>query len=201
MGVLGKAWRSIEGFHTANWLWPQLIESSVIASAVGWLAARVDHTPISVAVLFGLVGFAVFLFILELLRHARRDNKPPQLQTANEGSAPQLQPLTQAERSDAHIRNRDVFLRDLIVDQFRVRGRTFEDCVIHGPAVISFLRCVLDNSPFEGKSLASVFVPIWPNRYLRGTILVKDCVFRRCVFRNISMIGALDPPDELEQNV
>ena len=91
---------------------------------------------------------------------------------------------------ETNFRGLDVRLPDFVRHGFRVSGRTFEDCLISGPAVIDIHRTHLDDRcvffvPENGE--ATVFVE--PGRTLAGVIPVQDCIFHNCRFRNVGVVA------------
>ncbi|WP_332659800.1 hypothetical protein [Brevundimonas sp.] len=78
-----------------------------------------------------------------------------------------------------------------------VRGKTFTDCVIQGPALVA----VLDGVTFDACNMGAatdprsmLFAPQGPR--LVGVIGLQDCRFVRCRFVQIAYTGS---PDFLEE--
>jgi hypothetical protein len=80
-------------------------------------------------------------------------------------------------------------IADLSLDQGVLRGRTFEDKVIVGPAMFVFSGAVtFDSCKFGGaREDVVVEVPVGRRRVV-GAIGLKDCVFRRCRTVNIGLL-------------
>ncbi len=90
---------------------------------------------------------------------------------------------------ESYFRNLDVYLLDFIRHEFRIVGRTFEDCIISGPAVIELLRTHLDDQcVFFVAENGDAALSIPPKRTLSGALPVNDCTFRRCRFRNVGVV-------------
>jgi len=91
---------------------------------------------------------------------------------------------------ETHFRDLDVRLPDFVRHGFRVAGRTFEGCLVSGPAVIDIHRTHIDERcvffvPENGE--ATVFVE--PGRTLAGVLPVEDCIFHDCRFRNVGVVA------------
>lgn len=72
-----------------------------------------------------------------------------------------------------------------------VRGKTFTDCVIQGPALVA----VLKGTTFDGCTMGSasdprsmLFAPQGP--HLVGAIGLQDCRFVRCRFVDVAYTGS-----------
>ncbi|WP_122464459.1 MULTISPECIES: hypothetical protein [Brevundimonas] len=72
-----------------------------------------------------------------------------------------------------------------------IKGKTFTDCVIEGPALVA----VLQGTTFEGCDMGAssdakslLFTPHGPR--LVGAIGLQDCKFVRCRFRQIAYTGS-----------
>lgn len=122
--------------------------------------------------------------------------KPAFQRVPSEGEAREDEAAT-AVKSDPQqqdpeiFRNRDVYLTTLIVDQQRVRNRIFDNCTIHGPALIWLIRTVIDRDcKFYGSEKDDSIMVTWLGQVMpSGTILVKDCVFRNCTFKMCSILN------------
>ena len=93
--------------------------------------------------------------------------------------------------ADTYIRGQLVYLMDLIAPgaQPIISDRTIEDCEIRGPAMIALLgRVTIKNGTFDG-DVESLFVEVADKRIIFGAIGLRDCVFRRCRFVAIGIIG------------
>ena len=91
---------------------------------------------------------------------------------------------------ETYFVNLDVRLLDFVRRGFRVSGRTFEGCLISGPAVIDLHRTHLDDRCVffvSDNGDATVFVE--PGRALAGVVPVEDCIFHNCRFRNVGVVA------------
>ena len=97
-----------------------------------------------------------------------------------------------------HFRDAILWLPGLMAEamadkQPAIRGRTFTNCLIHGPAVLFAVQgvalesCNLGDSGGDMRTL--VMRPANPGR-LTGAIPVEDCTFEFCDFHNIGFTGA-----------
>ena len=102
---------------------------------------------------------------------------------------------------DTYIRGRITYLIDLLVPgaQPIISGRTIEDCEIRGPAMIALLGgTTITSGTFDG-DIGSLFVEVVDKRYILGAIGLQDCVFRRCRFVAIGIIGTREQFEMLKQ--
>jgi hypothetical protein len=91
---------------------------------------------------------------------------------------------------ESYFNNVEVRLLDFVRRGFRISGRTFDGCLISGPAVIDLHRTHLDDRciffvPENGD--ATVFVE--PGRTVAGILPVEDCIFHNCRFRNVGVVA------------
>lgn len=186
------AWRGIKDVHTALWLLA-LVPSGALA-LVARFAEQISWTY---SIAAGLIAAAAIAHFLNQVRQWRRAAIAESVKVGPEADASaNVQPaaLSQSEKSSNYFKNRDIYIRDLLVDEIRVIGRTFEDCVIHGPAVVGFLRTLIDGDcVFVAPNIDAVIISVWPRRSVVGVLLIKDCTFRRCKFRNIGVVDVQEP--------
>ena len=95
-----------------------------------------------------------------------------------------------ADLRETHFNKLEVRLLDFIRRGFRISRRTFDGCLISGPAVIDLQRTHLDDRcvffvPENGE--ATVFVE--PGRTLAGIVPVEDCIFHDCRFRHVGVVA------------
>jgi hypothetical protein len=134
-----------------------------------------------IAVVFLLAASAI-LWILGQLRS--RTPKPA-------ASTMTSVPGEQKYLPDSYIRGRIINLLDMIPPGATpiISDRTIEDCEIRGPSIIAPLQGVTMNEcGFDGDP-DSVFIEV-PEGRIVGAVGLKDCVFRRCQFKQIGIIGA-----------
>lgn len=75
-----------------------------------------------------------------------------------------------------------------IAKESKILDKTFEDCDIFGPAVIHPAGAgQISDCSFEG-SIDMTFIKTTQNR-LVGIILAQNCIFKKCRFHNIAIIG------------
>jgi len=93
---------------------------------------------------------------------------------------------------DAYFRNLDIHLLDFVQRDIRIAGRTFDNCLISGPAVIDLKRTHLDEKcVFFVPETGDATVLIQPERSPSGVLPVEDCIFRNCRFRNVAVVARL----------
>ena len=97
---------------------------------------------------------------------------------------------TATDLRESYFNNMEVRLLDFVRRGFRISGRTFDGCLVSGPAVIDLHRTHLDERcvffvPESGD--ATVFVE--PGRSLAGVLRVEDCIFHNCRFRHVGVVA------------
>jgi hypothetical protein len=187
---LWAGWRWLEHAHTVHWLAP--------TSASAALGRFVEGLPWTYSIAAGLVTAAA---VSHLFRLSKDKIDPPGTIAVSGETSEKKAELTEAEKSNAFFKNRDVKLHDLIVEDRRVIGRTFEDCFIHGPAVVGFRRSPRIDCKYVAPDAEDLVIAVWENRAFVGTLLIKDCTFRRCTFKNISFLARLEPSDLGQQGL
>lgn len=86
------------------------------------------------------------------------------------------------------LKNRTLRLVDVSYGG-QIDGRTFEDCQLYGPAVIEMSGVTLIDCRQEHDE-ELIFIELPPHQAkVVGPILCTDCVFRRCYFRGVGVIG------------
>src|SRR5205809_814255 len=70
-----------------------------------------------------------------------------------------------------------------------IENATFDDDLIVGPAVLAPLeRVTIEGCQFDGTP-DSIFIEVAEGRLVLGVIGMKNVTFRRCEFRNVSLLG------------
>jgi len=165
---------------TVNFVAGLLLMGVAAAASAGGLIAWsiVIDLPTPAIVAVGIGAFAgVALLLNQGLGIARK---------LREKSAPWA---SAAQLSQPYISRFSLRLVDLVNDG-QIKGRTFEDCTIYGPAMMYttgtgiLTACSFDAPP------DAVFVAVAEGQtMLAGPITLVDCVFRRCDFRRVGIIG------------
>lgn len=71
-----------------------------------------------------------------------------------------------------------------------IEGRTFDNALILGPAIIAPLeRFEMRECTWEGADIDSLFIEVSEGRTLVGVIGLNDVTFTRCRFQNVGVIG------------
>ena len=102
---------------------------------------------------------------------------------------------------ESYLRGRSVYLLDLIPPgaQPIISDRIFEDCEVRGPAMIALLNVnTITDSLFDG-DIDSLFVEVADKRIIVGAIGLQSCVFRRCRFTQIGIIGTREQIEKAKQ--
>jgi len=94
-------------------------------------------------------------------------------------------PLSSGILYGTHVRGESFRLVDLLISDYVIRGRTFENCTIYGPAIIAprrvdFDHCTFDSDPDDPEQMLWL-VPD-DRDIVRGVIGIEDCSFRECIF-------------------
>jgi hypothetical protein len=103
---------------------------------------------------------------------------------------------------DSYFSRKIIRLADLIFSpDYRISGKTFDDCFIYGPALVhAFAPITLAHGGIEG-DLESSFVDVQGNRRVVGIIGLGDCVFRRCTFIGIGFIGTREANEAMRRQL
>ena len=152
-----------------------------------------------------LGAVVIFVFILfSFLAYRKSAVEGDKL--ANELERLQRIPPTQIAVShqfipDNYISGRIIHLLDLLAPGAKpiISNRTVEDCEVRGPAMVVFMRTTLDNNSWAGDDLESLFVEVADERKIVGAIGLQGCVFRRCRFIAIGIIGTKEQIEEAKK--
>ena len=160
--------------------------------------------------LFGLVVMIIgFIFLMGgVVGSARGADSPNHAVTINAGTVPitiggsSNPPRVHSQSIPTTITGQPVQLSEYVSwDTPVIRGRTFENCTIYGPAILVSLSPsnVLANSGFDGTPESTIWVVDADERpQLSGAIGMIDCVFRNCRFRNV---GLVITPEQLDDTL
>ena len=151
-----------------------------------------------------LGAVVIFVFILFSFL-AYRKSAVERDKLANELEGLQRIPPTQIAVShqfipDNYISGRIIHLMDLLAPGAKpiISNRTVEDCEVRGPAMVVLMRTALDKNTWDG-DLESLFVEVADERTIFGAIGLQGCVFRRCRFVAIGIIGTKEKIEEAKQ--
>ncbi|MGD1043318.1 MAG: hypothetical protein ABR913_09720 [Sedimentisphaerales bacterium] len=84
------------------------------------------------------------------------------------------------------LQNMTIRLSDLVREDFIIRNRTFVNCHIYGPAIISLTQCTLINNVFT--EAENIFIET-TDKTVTGAIGLDNCIIKDCTFHKISFIG------------
>lgn len=102
-----------------------------------------------------------------------------------------MEPMHPGDRT---YRNTSVRLSELAVVSDMLRGLTFENCTIHGPAVMLPLEGTsIQNCTFDGTAEGLIWVLEEGRQMIIGAIGVQECSFFGCRFQGIGL--AVRPED------
>lgn len=150
--------------------------------------AIISHLPGPIIALIFLVAIGAVLWILRQIRRLNASRRRP------ESVLPHLEEMTKQKYiADSYIRGRIISLLDMLPPGATpiISNRTIEDCELRGPSIIAALHGVtMSDCGFDGDP-KSVFIEVLEGRII-GAIGLKDCVFRRCRFIQIGIIGTAE---------
>jgi len=102
----------------------------------------------------------------------------------------------QGRLSDSVFRERTIYIGDLGRENGVIVGRTFDRCMIYGPAVLAAVgERTFENCTWEGRSDAFIVRSPEGGRLYVGPLYLRECFFRKCHFVRI---GLLVSPEEYE---
>lgn len=114
---------------------------------------------------------------------------------------PFLDPLggfaTKAELSQKHVESQTLRLTDAATDGVII-GKTFDDCVIYGPAVIAPQGATMFRNPNWHGTKGDIIYDFGDMKTRTGMLLVNDCTFNNCTFYGI---GVATPRDHFFKEV
>lgn len=103
------------------------------------------------------------------------------------------------------FRNEIVRIAELTVNTVVLKGLTFQNCRIIGPAVLvplgegSMNHCTFD---VEQGGTDAIFWEITPDReYVVGAVALVDCHFSSCTFVSIGLAGPRDLREKLDDAI
>ncbi len=98
--------------------------------------------------------------------------------------------MSESPAGERDFRNQVVRVADLTVNAVELRGYTFSNCRIIGPAVLVPVgRTTISHSDL-GPSLEAIFWELNATRQaVSGAIWVVDCTFSACAFVDIGFAG------------
>lgn len=135
-----------------------------------------------------LVSFAVFWFFFALVSHKDLVRRFPGIRTWLPFVDPTFSVRAEPkELTGRYIVGQHFQFADIALDG-SVRNRTFEDCVIYGPAVLGLQGVGMMHECIFEQPIDALLIRVNQPR-MRGVIPVEHCTFRRCTFRAIGFVG------------
>jgi len=176
-----------------------IIFSALLAGGLAvWAIVSRLSGPIIGVVFLGAVA-AILLILGQIRSWISRPNTSKPAPEPGVARTPEM--AEQKYIPDSYIRGRLINLLDLLPPGGApiISNRTIEDCEIRGPAMIVILGPVtISGANFDG-DINSLFVDVPPNRQIVGAIGLRDCVFRRCRFTAIGIIGTKEEIDNAKK--
>jgi hypothetical protein len=148
--------------------------------------------------LVGLIFVAITIWQVRTSNKTAQDSKNALLISKTDST---ILPLPHQYISDSYIKGKLIYLMDLLSPGARpiISNRTIEDCEIRGPAMVILLDGVtIAESGFEG-DVDSLFVEVPEKRIIFGAIGLRNCVFRRCRFIAIGIIGTREQIEQAKK--
>lgn len=105
--------------------------------------------------------------------------------------SPDMEPMHPGDR---HYRSTSIRLPELAVVSDTLHDLTFENCTIHGPAVIVLQDSNLNHCTFEGTEEGLLW-DLGDRRFVIGAIGLINCTLVGC---RLQGIGIAVPPDQRE---
>lgn len=148
-----------------------------------------------------LIGFTLFWLVVSILSNKAIIARAPWLRVW----APFLDPTggvaTQAELMSSHVSSKDVPI-SLLGMQGEIVDKTFENCVIRGPAIIECSgRVDADDCHFDGHPRERAWIVARLADTRVGAVRVRDTRFKRCRFIDIGFVETENSVAKHEQSV
>ena len=137
----------------------------------------------------GLVGFTLFWLICSLLTNAKAIiRRFPRLREWLPFLDPTGGLATELELVNTHVQGKIFRLVD-VAQNGVVENRTFDDCIICGPAVIAPSGMTLLREPNWVSHCGDLWYQIDDAKGRAGMITLKNCTLNRCTLDNIGIMG------------
>ena len=95
---------------------------------------------------------------------------------------------TSSELTDIQISSKALRLTDLAVNGV-IANRTFDDCIIYGPAVVAPTEFTVFRYPSWQLTRGDLYYELKDMKTRTGMILLENCTFNRCTFYDIGVVG------------
>ena len=182
-------WRGWEVWDFFSWLGG----FSLTTAALNILINKIQSAPLEWRIMLGVgILFLWLAIVAQIIIPLRKKYRERGQKTSTPIDNDRQDRILKGEFiPESYLRGRSVYLLDLIPPGAKpiIRDRTFEDCEVRGPAMIALLGGgSISNSTFDG-DIDSVFVEVADKRIILGAIGLQSCVFRRCRFTQIGIIG------------
>ncbi len=216
--MFGRLWAWVRGLSDVATL-IQLAGSvggaTVLAILIPAVLQAVLGLPVALRVALGIgiffVALAVILAVLKAVLERGASNAagdapvPPPRDSASEAPSKPYPPIRDDELHKKLFEKRTVYIADfarkfvemdlvdnidLLSNALVIRGRTFEDCRIHGPAVLVEGYTPEKTDLFAGSNFwkGNAFWDAPEGEHHTGVIVLKNCTFRDCRFTNVGFL-------------
>jgi hypothetical protein len=127
--------------------------------------------------------------INDKLKH--KENKLEETEKNLEDARKQIPPSITEIMTSQYIKDRDIFLASLGMIDPIIHDKVFDHCRIIGPVVMAAQdNTQMSHCRFEG-DINSFFIATTNERII-GIMILKNCKFLYCDFKNISFIGSVE---------
>ncbi len=135
------------------------------------------------------VGLGAFWLLWAILGNKAIIGKMPWLREWAPFLDPSGRALSEAELRKKYVNGKTFRLVDIAIDG-RIIGRTFDDCVILGPAVLAASAFTTMRNPhWHARDRDSLFFEVG-TKQKDGLVVADDCTFNNCTFRDIGVAGS-----------
>jgi hypothetical protein len=152
---------------------------------------------------FPFLGLAVLIFGLWWTRDRTAVNVVNPRRSDSQTDISQAKVISGSELSRAYLQGVDVRITDLTRESDLIQNRTFENCRIFGPAVLSLqgTSSTYNCTTEAPEGISSALFEVDPSRkWMVGPIGVLNCTFIRCTFTGIGFVGKKELIDKILSN-
>lgn len=135
-----------------------------------------------------LIGFTLFWLVVSILGNKAIVRRLPWLREWVPFLDPSGGLATEAELLNTHIQGKAFRLVD-IAPYGVVENRTFDDCIIYGPAVVAAQEYTAMRQPKWNSRRGDIWYQIDDAKERAGMIMLKNCTFNRCTLHDIGIAG------------
>ena len=175
--------------------------STIVAGIVAWVISALGAAPLPITI---LLTFGAFLLSLGVIGQMVRRYVPLSV-VEGRVSAPTEPPPDLPPMGDLalpYFRGRSVRIADLAAEDPVLADKTFEDCYIYGPGVLTLLNDVqLSRCTFAVAVIEDMLFEIPPvDRRMVGPIGLRHVKFIHCTFRGVGWLGSAEVLNMITEN-